>query len=255
VVGICQTPRFEEDLAPGYTVITTADAADTADDLSLFITLKNPREVHAYAESTAGSHAYIFNNTVLCFMSLSDDSSDKVFNMLLYSVAGIVVVIIMIGSIFLIYNSFNISLNERTHQFGILSSVGATAKQLRHSVLFEGLCIGTVGIPIGVLVGIGSTKLVISVVAKNFGSILYDNVPLTLMVSAPAIIAAAAVSMLTILVSAYIPARKAASTPVMECLRPDKRGQSGIQSRENIETRTAHLRFGGNTCAKEFQKK
>jgi putative ABC transport system permease protein len=219
VVGICQTPRFEEDSAPGYTVITTSDAADTADNLSLFVTLKNPREVHVYAKSTAGSHAYILNNDVLRFMGLSDDSSDKFFISFLYSVAGIVVLIIMIGSIFLIYNSFNISLNERTHQFGILSSVGATPKQLRNSVLFEGLCIGAVGIPIGVLVGIGSTKLVISVVAKNFGDVMYSNVPLTLTVSVPAIITAAAVSLVTILISAYIPAQKAASMPVMECIR------------------------------------
>ncbi len=216
VVGICQTPRFEEDSAPGYTVITTAD---TAVDLSLFVTLKNPREVHTYAKSTAGSHAYILNNAVLRFLGLSDDSSDKVFNALLYSVGGIVVLIIMIGSIFLIYNSFNISLNERTHQFGILSSVGATAKQLRHSVLFEGLCIGAIGIPIGVLVGIASIRLVIGVVAKNFANILYTSVPLTLTVSAPAILAAVAVSMITILISADIPARKAANTPVMECIR------------------------------------
>ena len=46
------------------------------------------------------------------------------------------------------------SLNERTQQFGILSSVGATAKQLRNSVLFEGFCIGMIGIPIGIAVGI-----------------------------------------------------------------------------------------------------
>ena len=65
----------------------------------------------------------------------------------MYTVGGIVIAIIMIGSIFLIYNSFSISLNERTRQIGILSSVGATAKQLRASVLFEGLCIGAVGIP------------------------------------------------------------------------------------------------------------
>ncbi|OKP76189.1 ABC transporter permease [Paenibacillus sp. P3E] len=219
VVGISQTPRFEEDSAPGYTVITTADAADTADDLSLFVTLKNPREVHAYAKSTAGSHAYILNNTVLRFMGLSDDSGDKVLNALLYSAGGIVVLIIMLGSIFLIYNSFNISLNERTHQFGILSSVGATAKQLRHSVLFEGFCIGAIGIPIGVLVGIASIRLVIGVVAKNFANVLYNSVPLTLTLSAPAILAAVAVSTITILISAYIPARKAASTPVMECIR------------------------------------
>lgn len=219
VVGICQTPHFEENSAPGYTIITTSDISDTADNLSLFVTLKNPHEVHAYTRSIAGSHAYIFNNDVLRFMGLSDDSSDKFFISLLYSVAGIVVFIIMLGSIFLIYNSFNISLNERTHQFGILSSVGATPKQLRNSVLFEGLCIGAVGIPIGVLVGIGSTELVISVVAKNFGNVMYSEVPLTLTVSVPAIIAAAVVSLVTILISAYIPARKASNTPVMECIR------------------------------------
>lgn len=97
--------------------------------------------------------------------------------------------------------------------------MGATAKQLRHCVLFEGLCIGAVGIPIGVIVGIGSMGLVLDLVAKNFGNVLYSNVPLTLTVSAPAIIGAAAVSMVTILISAYIPARKAANMPVMECIR------------------------------------
>lgn len=68
----------------------------------------------------------------------------------------------MTGSVFLICNSFYISLNERTRQFGILSSVGATAKQLRDSVLFEGLIIGVAGIPIGVITGILSIRLVVS---------------------------------------------------------------------------------------------
>jgi putative ABC transport system permease protein len=254
VVGICQTPHFEEDSAPGYTIITAADAANTADDLSLFVTLKNPREAHAYAKSTAGSHAYILNNDVLRWMGLSDDSGDKVFNSLLYSVGGIVVLIIMIGSIFLIYNSFNISLNERTHQFGILSSVGATAKQLCHSVLFEGLCIGAIGIPIGVLVSIGSIGLVISVVAKNFGNILYDNVPLTLTVSAPAIVSAAAVSLTTILISAYIPAKKAANTPVMECIR--QTNEVKVEAKAVKTSKLAQRIYGleGTLALKSFKR-
>lgn len=146
-------------------------------------------------------------------------SNDNVFNTFLYSVAGIVIIIIMIGSVFLIHNAFHISLNERTHQFGILMSVGATEKQLRNSVLFEGLCVGAAGIPIGVITGIFGIKIVLSVVARNFGSIMYDTVPLTLVVSAPAIVGASVISLLTILISAYIPARKAAGIPVMECIR------------------------------------
>ncbi|MCY6354495.1 ABC transporter permease [Clostridium sp. ZS2-4] len=251
VVGICQRPGFEESSAPGYTLITKADAQDKADSLNLFVTLKKPRGVHAYASSTAGSHSYVFNDNVLRFMGLSDDN---MFNTLLYSVGGILVALIMIGSIFLIYNSFNISLNERTHQFGILSSVGATAKQLRNSVLFEGLCIGVVGIPIGVIVGIGSIRLVISVVAGNFGNVMYSNVPLTLKVSIPVIVVAATVSMVTILISAYIPARKAASTPVMESIR--QTNEVKVESKAVKTSKLAQRIYGleGTLALKNFKR-
>lgn len=216
IVGVCERPGFEEHSAPGYTLITTTDPVDQANSFSLFVTLTNPRQVHTYASNTAGSQAYIFNDDVLRFMGASDN---KLFNALLYTVGGVLVAIIMVGSIFLIYNSFDISLNERTRQFGILSSVGATARQLRNSVLFEGLCIGAIGIPIGIMVGIGSIRLIIPIVSGNLGNILYNSVPLTLSVSVPVIIVAAAVSLVTILISAYIPAKKAANTPVMESIR------------------------------------
>ncbi|MBU3157368.1 ABC transporter permease [Clostridium estertheticum] len=251
VVGICQRPSFEEYSAPGYTLITKADAQDKADSLNLFVTLKNPRDVHAYARSTAGSHSYVFNDNVLRFMGLSED---KLFNTILYSIGGILVALIMIGSIFLIYNSFNISLNERTHQFGILSSVGATARQLRNSVLFEGLCIGAIGIPIGVIVGIGSIRLVISVVAGNFGNIMYSDVPLTLTVSIPVIVVAAAVSMVTILISAYIPARKAASTPVMESIR--QTSEVKVESKAVKTSKLAQRIYGleGTLALRNFKR-
>ncbi|HEX2985716.1 MAG TPA: FtsX-like permease family protein [Caproiciproducens sp.] len=254
VVGLCQTPLFEEESAPGYTVITTADASDTADDLSLFVKLKNPSEVHAYAKSTAGSHAAVLNNDVLRWLGLSDDSSDKSFTALMYSIGAIVILIVMIGSIFLIYNSFNISLNERTHQFGILLSVGATAKQLRHSVLFEGLCIGAVGIPIGILVGLGSSGLVISVVAKNFSNLLNSKVPLTVTLSVPAIVAAAAVSLVTILISADIPARKAANTPVMECIR--QTNEVKVEAKAIKTSKLAQSIYGleGTLALKNFKR-
>ena len=252
VVGIYQRPGFEEYSAPGYTLITKADSASPADSFSVFVLLKNPRGVHAYASSTAGSHTYVFNDNVLRFMGLSKE--DTLFTALLYAIGGIVVVIIMIGSIFLIYNSFNISLNERTHQFGMLSSVGATPKQLRNSVLFEGLCIGAVGIPIGIVIGIGSIGLVISVVARNFGNIMYSNVPLVLTVSAPVIVAAAAVSLVTILISAYIPARKAASTPVMESIR--QTNEVKIESKAVKTSKLTQRMYGleGTLALKNFKR-
>ena len=215
VVGICQRPAIEEFTAPGYTLITTEDNA-ASDSLTAFITLKNPYQVHSYADSISDKNDIVLNDDVLRFMGLS---GEKIISVLLYSIGGILIILVMLGSVFLIHNSFSISLNERTHQFGILMSVGATEKQLRNSVLFEGLCIGAIGIPFGILVGIPSIQFVLSLVAKNFANAMYENVPLTLVVSLPALIAAAVISMITILISAYIPAKKAASTPVMECIR------------------------------------
>lgn len=216
VVGTYERPGFEEHSAPGYTVITKADPAAPTDCYSLFVTLKNPRNVRAYADSITGTDDYVLNEEVLRFLGVSDNN---LFNTLIYSVGGILIAIIMIGSVFLIYNSFNISLNERIHQFGILMSVGATRKQLRNSVLFEGLCISVIGIPIGVLAGIGSIILILPVVISNFSIIFSSSVPLTLSISAPALIAAAIVSLITVMISAYIPAKKAADMPVMECIR------------------------------------
>lgn len=216
VVGICQRPVFEERSAPGYTLITKSENTNFSNSLTGFVTLKNPYGINSYKKSLLDKYDTVLNSEVLRFMGLSND---KIFNTLLYSVGGILVALIMLGSVFMIYNSFNISLNERTHQFGILMSIGATKKQLKNSVLFEGLCIGMIGIPVGIFIGIPSIRLVLSLVSKNFANIMYDNVELTVKISAPVLAATVLVSLITILISAYLPAKKAAVVPIMECIR------------------------------------
>lgn len=251
VVGIYQRPAFEERSAPGYTLITTTDAAAPASSFSAFVALEKPSELRSYAASVAEGRVYVLNDDVLRFMGLS---GDKLFNTLLYSAGGILVALIMLGSVFLIFNSFNISLNERTHQFGILMSVGATEKQLRNSVLFEGLCIGAIGIPIGILIGIPSIRLVLSIVAENFANVLYSNVPLSLKVSIPALVAAAVISMITILISAYIPAKKAAGMPVMDCIR--QTNEVKVEAQALRTSKLANRLYGleGTLALKNFKR-
>lgn len=219
VVGTIRTPVFETDVSPGYTLITRNDMSGSTENASLFVTLKKTRQVFSYAKSVGDKCTYILNYDLLRILGVSDRPADKIFLAFLYSFGGIVMAIIMIGSIFLIYNSFNISLSERIREIGVLASVGATAKQLRNSVLFESFCIGIIGIPIGILIGLGGIRLVLSVVSANFSSILYTDVSLTMKLSAPAIICAVAGSFVTIMVSAWLPARKAVRLPVMECIR------------------------------------
>lgn len=214
VVGICRRPTIEEFSAPGYTLITKTDD-NAADNYTALITLNNPYGISAYVKALE-KDTYVLNDDVLRFMGLSEN---KALMVLFYSVSVVWVILVVIGSVFLIYNAFNISLNERTHQFGILMSVGATAKQLRSSVLFEGLCISLLGIPIGILAGLAGIRFLITLVEKNFANVLYDNVPLVMVVSLPAIVISIVISLITVLVSAYIPAKKAANTSVMECIR------------------------------------
>lgn len=231
VVGICQRPAIEEYAAPGYTLITRADEGEAADSCAVFVTLKNVWQLPAYTKEL---DRYVLNGDVLRYTGLS---GEKGFTILLAAVAGILIALVVTGSVFLIYNAFNISLNERVQQFGILMSVGATARQLRSMVLFEGVCIGAAGIPLGVLIGLPGVRLVLALAEKNLASAMYSGVPLELAVSVPALAAAVLISLATILLSAYIPARRAAALPVMECIR--QTGEIKVEAKEVRASRLA----------------
>lgn len=254
IVGICSRPAFEEQTAPGYTVITKTDANARADSLNLFVTLEKPAKARTYAADYAGNYGYTFNSNVLRFLGIMTDSSDGIFMAFLYAIAGIVIAIIMVGSVFLIYNSFSISLGERTQQIGILASVGATGRQIRNSVLFEGLMLGIIAIPLGILAGVGGIWLVVTVVAPKFSDIMYSGVPLTLHISGIGLIGAAIISLITILISAYIPAKKAACIPVMDCIR--QTSEVKLESKSVKTSKFAHQVYGleGILALKNFKR-
>ncbi len=250
VVGVCQHPQYEPGSAPGFTLITRVDNAPAASSYSVFVTLGKPSKVHSYRERTAAGCHSVLNDNVLRFMGLS---GDKIFTTLMLAVGGVVIAIITIGSVFLIHNAFNISLNERTHQLGILLSVGATERQLRVSVLFEGLCIGAAGIPLGIVLGLAAIRAMIALVERNFQGLMYSN-PLTLVVSPPAILAAAVIALVTILISAYIPAKKAVSVPVMDCIR--QTGEIKVEAGAMKVSRLSGRLFGfeGTLALKNFKR-
>lgn len=124
----------------------------TGDD---FESLKNDFEV--YLENGDFDEAGI-NKDLLRYKGFA--LSDEYMRMLL-SLAVIIIVIIAISSIFVIRNSFAISITEKTKLYGMLASIGATSKQIRHNVLFEGFVLGIIGIPAGILLGIGVIALLV----------------------------------------------------------------------------------------------
>ncbi len=143
---------------------------------------------------------------------------------LLAVIVGGLCSIVLIGSVSLIYNAFSISVTERTRQFGLLSSVGATKKQLRRSVLFEGLLVGSIGIPLGLLAGFGGAAVLVSQYQREIDNLLsslgeHSGISVRVVFSWQAILIAAAIALVTVLLSAWIPARRATKIPPLEAIR------------------------------------
>lgn len=134
--------------------------------------------------------------------------------------------IIMIASVMLIYNAFGMSLSERIRYLGMLSSVGATKKQRRSSVYYEGLILGAIGIPVGTIAGIIGISITLYFVGDKLISsgVLTDaakssGLKLTPVVPLLAIILIVFFSALTIFISLYIPARKASKITPIDAIR------------------------------------
>ncbi|MBC8570878.1 FtsX-like permease family protein [Zongyangia hominis] len=137
----------------------------------------------------------------------------------LYTVAGIVIVIIMVGSISLIYNAFAISVSERSRQLGMLASVGATKKQKRGSVFFEGAVIGAISIPLGILSGLAGMAVTFFCINPMLQNLFSGSQKLLVRVSWASILAAVLFSVITIFISTWIPARRASKITPVEAIR------------------------------------
>ncbi|AEA16721.1 MULTISPECIES: ABC transporter permease [Bacillus] len=82
----------------------------------------------------------------------------------------ITISIVVIATIVVIYNAFQISVVERTRQFGLLRSIGATRKQIRQIVLREATFLAVIAIPIGIicsLIALASLQFTFSLLMEN----------------------------------------------------------------------------------------
>lgn len=137
---------------------------------------------------------------------------------MLFTLAAIIILIVIVASVFVIRNSFAISITEKTKLYGMLSSVGATSRQIRHNVLFEGFVLALIGIPLGILLGVG----VVAILIQLLNMLLVDMLNGTSFVySVPvfAIVLAVALSLLTILFSTLGSAFRASRIAPVDAVR------------------------------------
>lgn len=161
---------------------------ESSNDIMAYLTLDNP---NVYQESfvqllKANSYEevqwhnidklnfnYEINNELLRWEVFAfSDSTISMFTTL----AAVVIFIIVLVSIFCIRNSFAISTSEKMKLYGMLASVGASKKQLKQSVLLEGLILGLIAIPLGIILGIIAVFVLIKVVNCLLGNFMFNSI-------------------------------------------------------------------------------
>jgi putative ABC transport system permease protein len=121
----------------------------------------------------------------------------------LYATVGIIIGIVVISTIAVIYNSFQISVVERVKQFGLLRAVGATPKQIRRIVIREATFLSVIGIPLGLLCGM------IVIYGIFFTLKLIVSFPIKPVISPKVLVISVGVGLVSIYLSAWLPAYSA----------------------------------------------
>lgn len=158
-----------------------------------------------------------YNSSYLAIQDVFEENSSSSF-LAIYNMVAIILIIIVFLSLFIIYQAFNLSTNDRIQYLGMLSSVGATPKQKKRSVYFEGLLLSVIAIPLGILLsflGLYITFLFIN----HLETIQNLNLEIFPQISIGYLIIVIVISFITIFISLYLPARKIAKISVIDALK------------------------------------
>lgn len=220
IVGVIERDYYE-DSEIGCFIYTTGL---TSDKMDVFITYKKVNKTYENTESIAKSLGILqgdeyydrveYNTSLLALHGTSNYSN------FINSMAGMLIImlsLVSIACIIVIYNSFAISVMERKKQFGLFSSIGATKRQIKSTVLYEAMIVSLIGIPLGILsayLGIYVVVLIMNNLLKGMFSVGFYLSTYPLFIIIPIIF-----MIITIFVSASIPAKRASKISPIEAIR------------------------------------
>lgn len=251
VVGIIERPasNIEGYSAPGYTFVTYIDENKLSGNVDVYAryTKEGIKNVYRITANIIDVDEEIFNsfhksdtkteeehnkyfkelekakynidfNDYLIDLETNPLNSSSVGG--LGVVAGIVIAIIVFTSIFCIRNSFDISITEKIKQYGMLRSIGATKKQIKKNVFYEATILGIIGIPLGILLGFLASYILIIISNLLLNGMFADTgMKLEFVFSYVAVLIAIILGIVTIYLSAFRSAIKAARVSPIDSIR------------------------------------
>ena len=242
IVGIIERPTvaIESYEVDWFTVITKMQTINKKANIAVLYTkpndyVKNTESINQMVTAKSGTEANNFNRinglnkTYKSYkykvqinkelLSYQGASLDDETLRTIYGLGAFIMGIVLVSSVFVIRNGFAISITERLKQYGMLSSIGATKKQIKKSVYFEGFILGLIGIPLGILSGILAIYILVNVVNYILKDYVSSGTLLTYGISWPAIVVSVIVSVVTIWLSCRNSAKKASKITPIEAIR------------------------------------
>lgn len=140
---------------------------------------------------------------------------------LLSGIVVLLVTVVAITSIMIIRNSISISVVSRTKEYGILKSIGATNRQIRNNILFEGIIISSFGILFGILLGIAATRILSLLIMTLIGE-SFKGLEIRWYISIISIIVCVFLGLMTVLISTYMIAQRAIMISPISAIKGSK---------------------------------
>lgn len=240
IVGTIEKPGFEwngsDAVVTGITYLDINNI-DKNQDVNVSISVNKPTEIYEIAPKIAknlglklkdvsgdnynnkqGIHYenLSFNEHLLRLQGASVYSN---INNSIYMIIIIVTVLVVICTIATVYNAFSISISERKKQFGILNSIGATKSQIIKLVFIEAFIVSVIAIPIGIVCGTISVDLVFRFIQRFFENSFIADMNLRVVYNPYIIIGSILIVLITIGISAILPAITAAKISPLEAIK------------------------------------
>ena len=137
--------------------------------------------------------------------------------------------IALVVGAFIIFNTFSITVAQRTREFGLLRTLGGSRAQVMRSVVYEGLMLGVVGAVLGLLGGIALAPG-LNQLFKAFGADLPNNGSV---IETRTIVVSLVVGIVVTVAAGLLPALRATRVPPLAAMR------EGVEVPRSLPSRRA----------------